>query len=180
MSQDQLIEGIKRKDREALGEFVATYKDRIFHTCLGYVQNNADAEDLTQEVFIKLLERIDQFKGQSLFSSWIIRIAINLSLNFLRDNKKRLNQIDLADVDIEEEEFSTEEKKQIKVMLRKAIYSLPERQRKVFILSKYLDMKYTEIADITGYSISTIESLLFRSRKNLREKLGDFYKNLNS
>ncbi len=180
MSQKKLIDGIITRDREALGEFVETYKDRIFHTCLGYVQNTADAEDLTQEVFIKLLERIDQFRGQSQFSSWVIRIAINLSLNYLRDNKKRLSQSDLTGLDIVDESVSFQEKQQIKKSLRKAIYSLPERQRKVFILSKYLNMKYTDIADVTGYSIATIESLLFRSRKNLREKLGDFYKNLNS
>jgi len=79
---------------------------------------------------------------------------------------------DISIVSSQKEKLLT---KEIKTTVRKAIYALPEKQREVFILSFYLDMTYAEIMDTTGFSISSIESLLFRARKNLRDYLQDFY-----
>jgi RNA polymerase sigma factor (sigma-70 family) len=168
---NQLLDG----DRKALELFVNDNRNKIFRICLAYVQNEHDASDLTQEVFIKALERLHQYKGDSKLSTWLTRIAINLSLNFLRDNKKRLQQVELSEVDFETSISGKIISLEIKQMVRKAIYRLPEKQREVFILSFYLDLSYAEINEITKMTIASIESLLFRARKNLRRYLQDFY-----
>lgn len=175
MNKNIFVEQIKNGDRHALEAFVNDNRKKIFHICLAYVQNEQDATDLTQEVFIKALEKLHQYKGDSKLSTWLIRIAINLSLNYLRNNKKRLQQVELSDISIVSSQKEKLITKEIKTTVRKAIYALPEKQREVFILSFYLDMSYAEIMDTTGFSISSIESLLFRARKNLREYLQDFY-----
>jgi RNA polymerase sigma factor (sigma-70 family) len=180
MENQLFLTHLIKGEKQAIEQLVLTYRDSVYRTCLAYVQNQADAEDLTQEVFVKLFEKLDQFKGQSKLSTWIIRIAINLSLNYLRDNKKRLNQLDVSEYQIIDQENESQNTLQTRKMVRYAIQKLPEKQREVFILSFYLELSYKEIADITGYSISSIESLLFRSRKNLKDFLQQFYNELNS
>lgn len=178
MDNNLFLEELKKGKRHAVEQLVLTYRDSVYRTCLAYIQNRNDAEDLTQEVFIKSLERIDQFKGESKLSSWIIRIAINLSLNYLRDNKKRLSQIDLSNVQVIEQDKNVYDNEHIAKVVRLAVYRLPEKQRRVFILSFYLNLSYKEIAEVTEYSISSIESLLFRARNKLKELLQKFYDEL--
>lgn len=171
MDDRLLAEKILNGDKAALESLFNDHRHKVYRICLGYVQDRDNAEDLTQEVFIKVMLNIGQFKGQSKLSSWICRIAINLSLNFLRQHKKRLFQTDLSEADSlisEEQEIS---RLQINKSLRKAIQKLPERQKMVFILSQSLDMSYAEIAETAGISLSSVESLLFRARKNLRQIL---------
>jgi RNA polymerase sigma factor (sigma-70 family) len=177
MYRNIFVENIKNGDRQAIEVFVNENKKQVFSTCLAYLQNEQDAADLTQEVFIRALDKISQYKGESKISTWIVRIAINLSLNYLRDNKKRIQQVDLSNVQIPESVRITAQNRETKVAIRKAIYELPEKQRRVFILSFYLNHSYSEIAEITNTSISSVESLLFRARKNLRKLLLEFYKN---
>jgi RNA polymerase sigma factor (sigma-70 family) len=175
MIRNLFIEQIIRGDRQAVEVFVTENQEQVFRTCLAYLQNEHNAADLAQEVFIKAIEKLHQYKGESKLSTWLIRIAINLSLNYLRDNKKRLLQVELnekgSNLRNEESGYNSEVKKAV----RHAIFKLPEKQRKVFILNFYLSLSYAEIADLSGYSISAVESLLFRARKNLRELLLDFY-----
>ncbi|MBN2486064.1 MAG: RNA polymerase sigma factor [Bacteroidales bacterium] len=178
MSKNLFVEQILSGDRRALELFVDENKPKVFKICLGYVQNENDATDLTQEVFIKALERLHQYKGDSKLSTWLIRIAINLSLNFLRDNKKRLLHTSLDNIKNTAATSNEPHKAEIKRLVRKAIYQLPEKQREVFILSFYLDMSYADIGDSAGLSISSVESLLFRARKNLRNYLQSFYEEL--
>ena len=178
MNRNLFIENLQRGEEQALTALVNQNQDKVFRTCFAYVQNKEDAYDLTQETFLKVLEKINQYKGDSQISTWIIRIAINISLNFIRDNKKRLQQIDISDLQIETNNQENFLNKEIKKEIRKAILQLPEKQRKVFILSYYLDMNYKEISEITSYSVSSIESLLFRARRKLRTLLKDFYKEI--
>ncbi len=174
MDDRLLAENSKNGDATALRTLFNTYRNKVYRICLGYVQDKADAEDLTQEVFIKVIQNIGQFKGQSKLSSWIYRIAINLSLNYLRDHKKRLFQTDLSEADKLSSEGPEISRIQMSKMLRKALQKLPERQRMVFILSQSLDQSYAEIAETAGISLSSVESLLFRARKNLRQLLIQF------
>lgn len=176
MSRNIFIEQLQRGDKEALGVFVNENQNLIYRTCLAYVQNEHDAADLTQNVFLKALEKLEQYKGDSKISTWLTRIAINLSINFLRDNKKRLSHSDIDEVSIPDNSKNIEETKQTKKAVRNAIFSLPEKQRKIFILHFYLELSYKEISEITDMSISSIESLLFRARKKLKDNLQTFYK----
>jgi RNA polymerase sigma factor (sigma-70 family) len=167
-----------------------TYKNRVFNTALGLVQNRHDAEDVTQEVFVNLHQTLSTFKGQSQLSTWIYRITVNKSLDFLkaRQAKKRSGfvislfgsktdddrPIDVPDfvhpgVQMERQEAAT--------ALFRAINQLPEQQKVAFTLSKVEGLSYQEIADVLQTSIPSIESLLFRAKQNLQKLLKDFYEN---
>lgn len=179
MNHNLFVEQLLQGDKRALELFVKENQNAVFRTCLAYVQNEHDAADLTQEVFIKAFEKLSQFKGDSKISTWLLRIAINISLNFLRDNKKRLLHADISELANMADNKSSINNSEIKKILRKAIFQLSEEQRKVFILNNHLDMSYKEIAETTGLSVSSVESLLFRARKKLREILFAFYDDLN-
>jgi RNA polymerase sigma-70 factor, ECF subfamily len=179
MSRNLFIEKLLNGDSQALKAFVEENQNPVFRTCLAYLQDEHDAADLTQEVFIKALSKLNQFKGEAKLSTWLLRIAINMSLNYLRDNKKRLSKLNISAASNLESPV-TRNNPEIKKILRTAIYKLPEEQRRVFILNYHLDLSYKEISETTGYSISSIESLLFRARKKLRELLLDFYDEINS
>ncbi len=167
-----------------------TYKNRVFNTALGLVQNRHDAEDVTQEVFVNLHQTLSSFKGQSQLSTWIYRITVNKSLDFLkaRTAKKRSGfivslfgsktagdrPIDVPDfvhpgVQMERQEAAT--------ALFRAINQLPEQQKVAFTLSKVEGLSYQEIADVMQMSIPSIESLLFRAKQNLQKLLRHFYEN---
>jgi RNA polymerase sigma-70 factor (ECF subfamily) len=180
MDRNLFLNKLLQNDEQAINTLVLENKDAVFRTCLAYVQHVADAEDLTQEVFIRAMERLDQYKGDAKLSSWLIRIAINLSKNFLRDNRKRLNSIEPENIHLADTRKNPQYSVIIKKMVRNAVYKLPEKQRTVFILSNYLDLSYKEITDVTGFSNSSIESLLFRARRKLRYLLHEFYEDLNS
>ncbi len=175
MSRNIFIEQLQRGDKEAMRVFVNENQHVIYRTCLAYLQNEHDAADLTQNVFLKAFEKLEQYKGDSKISTWLTRIAINLSINYLRDNKKRLEQVDIADINLPDESNNSEKTRQTKKAVRKAIFSLPEKQRKVFILHFYLELSYKDISEITGLSVSSLESLLFRSRKKLKVLLEKYY-----
>ena len=187
MTDKNLVEKIKNNDRHAFKELVENHKMLVLNTCKGFLHNEDDAHDVSQEVFIEAYRSIKKFRGDSKITTWLYRIAVNKSLNFIRDNKKhkRLSDIDimtgknekhistnlnlnLPDADIENRERSH--------VLYGAIDELPKNQRKAFILNKYENLNYKEISEIMNKSISSIESLLFRAKRNLQEKLYDYYK----
>ena len=166
------------------------HKNRVFNTALGLVQNRHDAEDVTQEVFVSLHQTLSTFRGDSQLSTWIYRITVNKSLDFLkaRQAKKRSGfvvslfgtktdddrPIDVPDfvhpgVQMEQKEAAT--------ALFKAINQLPEQQKVAFTLSKVEGLSYQEIADVLETSIPSVESLLFRAKQNLQKLLRDFYEN---
>jgi len=185
MTDKNLVEKIKNNDRHAFKELVENHKMLVLNTCKGFLHNEDDAHDVSQEVFIEAYRSIKKFRGDSKITTWLYRIAVNKSLNFIRDNKKHKRLIDimtgknekhistninlnLPDADIENRERSH--------VLYGAIDELPKNQRKAFILNKYENLNYKEISEIMNKSISSIESLLFRAKRNLQEKLYDYYK----
>jgi len=175
MQESLFYKLLQKQDEGAVTTLVKDYRDMVYRTCLAYVQHEHSAEDLTQDVFLKVLERIGDFKGNSKLSTWIIRIAINLSLNYIRNNKKYLNQLDATEMQLAASSDGLDSI-QTKKAVRKAIYALPEKQRKVFVLSFYMKLSYKEMEDVTGFSKSSIESLLFRARKKLHDLLIHYYK----
>jgi len=167
---------------------VEQHQKMVLYTCLGFVQDRDDAEDLAQEIFVELFHSLGKFRGDSKLSTWIYRIAVNRSLNFIRDNKRRrffqsigINLSGDAKVDVVDESWSSRpdfevENDQRRTNLYNAINSLPERQRVAFTLSKLDDLSYQEIAEIMGLSISSVESLIHRAKLGLQKKLYQCYK----
>lgn len=177
---DRLLKG----DENAFRELVETYQQIVFRTCMGVLHVTRDADDVTQEVFIEVFQSVGKFRADSKISTWLYRIALNKSLNHIRDNRKhkpsRFSSFERnpevsGSVAIEgpDQILQNKEKKKI---LDQAIDSLPEKQKKAFILNKYENLSYKEIAQVMKLSVSSVESLLFRAKQNLQKKLLDCYR----
>lgn len=188
--QDNLIEGIKRGDSKALESLFNFYKDKVYNTAISYVQNQQDAEEITQDVFVEVFNSAGKFKGESGLSTWIYRITVNKSLDFIRytKRKKRFASVtsifssDTGEQKIDMPDFihpgiETDLKEQSKYLF-KAIDKLPENQKTAFILSKIENLSYSEISEVMKTSVSSVESLLFRSKQNLKKYLSGYFDEL--
>ncbi len=189
MNEAEIIQKLKARDENAFRQLVDNYQQLVVNTCFGMVHNTADAEDIAQDVFIEVFRSVDKFRADSKISTWLYRIAVNRSLNFIRDNKRRKwfqsvedaltsgkNGILGAALPRQENPDSVLENDQRAALLHKAINSLPENQKVAFTLSKYEDLSYREIAGVMELSVSSVESLIHRAKKNLQKKLYDCYK----
>ena len=184
MNENELIKLILQGERDKFRIFVEKYQQLVFRTCMGFVHNKEDADDLTQEVFLQAYQSLPDFKMKSAFSTWLYRIAVNASLNRVRKSSgtsflQRLEslfgsenktdwQLTAVDTDDPENIIIRKEHSQ---WLQKALDSLPENQRTAIVLSKYDDLSQKEIAEILNTTEGAVEALLQRAKKNLREKL---------
>jgi RNA polymerase sigma-70 factor (ECF subfamily) len=184
MTDNELIKLILQGDRNKFALIVEKYKELVFHTCMGFLHNKDDADDLTQEVFIQAYQSLSKFKMESALSTWLYRISVNASLNKLRKESgisflQRLESMfsgevkndppfSASDLDNPENILIRQEHSQ---WIQKALDSLPENQRTAIILSKYDDLPQKEIAEIMDVTEGAVEALLQRAKKNLREKL---------
>lgn len=182
MSEQILVEELKRGSYEAFKTIVDTYQDMIYNTCLSIVKNEEDAEDLAQEVFVQVYQSIHTFKGESKLSTWLYRIATTKSLDHERKKKrkKRFGFIksifgEDAQVEVNPPDFNHPgillDKKEKATALFKAVDKLPENQRIAFILSKIEGLSYQEISEVMETTVSAVESLLHRAKNNLRKIL---------
>ncbi len=184
MTDIEIIQLILQGEKEKYRLLMEKYQPLVFRTCLGFVHNKNDADDLTQEVFIQAYQSLSSFKGKAAFSTWLYRIAVNASLNRMRKSKKKSilqyfksihgSEKEIQDQLIYETPENPEEiliSKEHSDWLRVALDSLPENQRTAIVLSKYDDLPQKKIAEIMGISEGAVEALLQRAKKNLREKL---------
>lgn len=190
MTEKEFIRKLQEGRRDAFGALLDQYQQMVYSTAMSFVPNKQDAEDIAQEVFIEVFKSIQKFKGNSKLPTWIYRITVNKSLEFIRKSnaKKRFGYVQSLfgnDIPLDKTDFFTEishpgvllEQKEDHATLMKAINQLPDAQRIVFTLHKIDDKSYKEISEITAKSISSVESLMFRAKQNLQKKLLDFYKN---
>lgn len=191
MKEQDFIEQLKQGKQSAFSLLLDQYQQKVFSTCISFVPNKEDAEDVAQEVFLEVFKSIHKFKGDSKLSTWIYRIATNKCLEFIRkkNTKKRfafMQSILGNEIPIDKTSYFTEfnhpgillENKEKSKIIFKAINTLPESQKVVFTLAKIDGKSYQEIVEITGKSLSSVESIMFRAKKSLKEKLSDFYKNI--
>jgi RNA polymerase sigma-70 factor (ECF subfamily) len=186
LTEQELIIGLKQKDEEAFRELVSTRQNLVFNTVLGFLQNQEDAEDVSQDVFIKILESIGQFKGESALSTWVYRVSVTSALEFLRKKKRKKRFGFMSPLWGENNEQTVElpdfhhpgvalDKRESAAILFKAIKKLPENQQIAFILNKVEGLSYQEVAEIMNTTLSAVESLLHRARTNLKEILKKIY-----
>ncbi len=190
MEEQNFINDLIDKKQSAYSKLISDFQQKVFATCISFVPNKEDAEDIAQEVFVEVFNSISKFKGNSKLSTWIYRITTNKCLEFIRkrNTKKRfafLQSIRGNEIPMDKTSYFTEmnhpgiimENKEKSETLFKAINQLPDAQRIVFTLCKVDGKSYQEISDITEKSVSSIESLMFRAKKNLQNLLENFYKN---
>jgi RNA polymerase sigma-70 factor (ECF subfamily) len=183
-----LLAQSREGDTRAFAELVRRYEGKIFRLAQHITQNREDAEDVLQETFMKSYEHLDQFKGDSKFYTWIVRIAVNQALMKLRRRKTDKSvsldeQIDTGEDTIvreiaawdedPEQQFSREE---LGSILDRAVQSLEPPYRSVFVLRDIDELSTEETAEALGLSVPAVKSRLLRARLQLREKLTRYFK----
>ena len=178
LSEAEAIERAKQGDAEAFETLYDLHKRRVYSLCLRMTANTAEAEDLTQEAFLQLFRKIGTFRGESAFSTWLHRMAVNVVLMRLR--KKGLPVVPLEDTVEAEEETP---KKELgapdpalsgsldRLQLERAVEALPPGYRSIFVLHDVEGYEHNEIAEMVGCSIGNSKSQLHKARMKLRELL---------
>jgi RNA polymerase sigma factor, sigma-70 family len=172
-----LVRSTLNGDKNAFARLMSLHKQRIFALGISFFRNEADADDFVQDVFIKAYTHLASFKGNSLFSTWLMRIAYNTAINSVNRRKEYLP---LSDEEILVSSDSTPEEQQIRQLtkdaVRDAMAELPEKYAVCLDMYFSYDIPYQEICEITGYPVNTIKSHIFRAKKILRKKLEELVK----
>ncbi|RAJ08926.1 RNA polymerase sigma-70 factor (ECF subfamily) [Chitinophaga skermanii] len=186
MSIDALVKRLQEGDEEAFRSLVDTWQSLVYNTALSLVQQEEDAEDIAQEVFITAYESIHQFKGDAKISTWLYKIAVTKSLDHIRkkNRKKRWGKLASIFGKQEEEMVSppdfqhpgvTLENKERAAMLMKAVDTLPSMQKAVFVLHKMEGLSTREIAEILELTVAAVDAHMHRAKKNLQVYLENYY-----
>ncbi|WP_103663974.1 RNA polymerase sigma factor [Gracilimonas amylolytica] len=188
IEESALIEQLSQGSESAFRALVNDHKDRVYNTCMGFLRNPHDAEDVSQEVFIEVFDSIGDFREDASLSTWIYRIAVTKSLELIRYRKRKkrsgffqaLNAMfSEPDDNIDEAEFmhpgvELENKERARILFDE-IDKLTEKQKVAFTLQKVEGLSYQEVADVMEISLPAVESLIHRAKENLKKQLHSYY-----
>ncbi len=186
MTEQELISGIKAREEKAFKEFVDKYQELVVNVCNSFLHDRDDALDVSQEVFIKVFHSADSFKGDSKISTWLYRIAVNKSLNFLRSKKrknifssldllledKQNNPIDSVADNGENAEEKMSKNEDIERMIA-VINQLPKKQKTAINLNKFEGLSYKEISEIMNISVTETGVLINRAKSKIQKQMID-------
>ena len=174
-NEEGLLKRIAEGEKEIFGELVLRHQDFIFNVVSRYVRIEEEARDLTQDVFLKAYENIEKFRGESKISSWLYRIAYNLSMNWSERRSGRETQLDdeLAETLAEPPSLAEEifEREAQLARITAILAEMPEKYRAVISLYYFEEKSYQEIAEALGLPMNTMKIHLLRAKERLREKL---------
>ena len=166
-----LIQRARRGANDAFGELVTRYQTSVFNVCYRMLHERGEAEDLTQETFMRAYDRLHTFDLEREFGPWIRRVAANLCLNHLEAQKVTAPLDEERDADESQRPERQVEVKERSAQVRTALASLPPHYRAVVELRHYQELSYDEIAAELNIPLSDVKSHLFRARKILAEQL---------
>ena len=188
MLEGDLVKHARRGDLAAYDELVKRYQERIYATIYHMTSNHEDANDLAQESFIKAYSALKSFKGGSSFYTWLYRIAVNKTINFLKQRKNKFH-LSLNDLDVNAENdpdlvalvsdktpFREAGLTELQKKLNEALLKLSEPHRMVVVLHDVQGQSHDEIAEIMGCNIGTVRSRLFYARQQLQGHLTEYIK----
>ncbi len=187
MTESELLNLLRKNDPVACKFFVEKHGNLVFNTALGLLQHRSDAEDMSQDVFAYAFQSVGKFRGEAKISTWLYRITVSKSLDALKA-KKRVKRFGFLQsifegtgvkLAFDKPHFQhpgvlMENQEQAQILFL-AIEKLPDKQKTAFVLHKLEDLPYAEIAEIMQMTLSSVESLLFRAKQNLRQHLGHWY-----
>jgi RNA polymerase sigma-70 factor (ECF subfamily) len=180
----ELVKRCQEGDVSAFQILVERYQQRAARLAYRYVKNQEDAEDITQDAFIRVFRSIKNFRNESQFYTWFYRILVNLSLDHLRRNKQKETEYQdgvllrsQTAAELQQKKSSPREelwKKQRQMAIAGAIDSLPDDQRTTVVLREIDGLSYEEIAQVTKVPIGTVMSRLYYARRKLQDKLKEY------
>jgi RNA polymerase sigma-70 factor, ECF subfamily len=180
LSDNELVKIVRKEDQERYSEIVERYQSRLFVYIYRLIGNKEEAEDLLQDVFVKVYKNLNSYDTGRKFSSWIYRIAHNETVNYIkRKSLKRFISFDAITSTKDKLDTSSEEEGADKAWLRKevskevsdAMKKLPFKYNQVLTLRYYSDQSYEEIAEILGKPVNTVGTLINRAKKKLSDEL---------
>jgi RNA polymerase sigma-70 factor, ECF subfamily len=192
VSELDLVKRCQDGQSDAFDELVTRYRTRVFAMIYNMVHNEQDAWDLAQDSFVKAWKSIGRFRGKSSFYTWVYRIVMNVTIDWLRkrqvkgagaefDDSIQLKEIDPASKTVPKADpppHARMERDEIRDRIDKAISQLSPEHRAVILMKEIEEMQYHEIAETLGCSIGTVMSRLFYARKKLQNLLRDVYENV--
>ena len=184
-SDVQLMLGVKQGDEASFELLLQRYRRPLCHFLNRMVRDAAQAEDLAQEVFLRVYRARREYEPSAKFTTWLFRIATNLALNSLRDGRHRQAEVSLdapaegqdgSEMTLDVPDGAPMVEQQLVerdrvAVVRRAIFALPEKQRAAVLMHKYDEMEYSQIARVLSCSESAVKSLLFRAYESLRARL---------
>jgi len=187
VTDTQLVEKVREGSMEAFEEIISRYESKVYNLAMRFCRNQEDAEEVLQDVFSTIYAKLDGFRGQSQFSSWMYRIIVNAAFMKLR-KRKQSHTISLEDLAPQLKQSCLEQdnpvlhrsdtitqNKELRIILDAAIGRLPAQYRAVFILRDVDGLSNQEVSEILGLSIPAVKSRLHRSRLMLRRRLQRYY-----
>ncbi len=180
----EIVARAKDGDKKAYDELTLMYKDAVFSIIYRMVHNQQEAEDLTQEAFIKAYNSISHFNEEYAFSTWLFKIATNNCIDFFRKRKLKTYSMDKSikykDEEIQQEYADSEPTADKKLLakeksrtIKEAINQLPEKYRTAIVLRHHDEKTYEEIADVLNLPLGTVKARIFRAREMLKKLLKD-------
>ena len=176
VDESQLIEDLRnpRKAREAFDVLMKTYGERMYWQIRKLVTDHDDANDLLQNAFLKAWSNLHNFRGEAKLSTWLYKIAVNESINFLNREKNRLTVSDSNEEssvlnNLEADEYF--DGSELQAELQRAIAKLPQKQRLVFNMRYFDEMKYDEISEVLGTSVGALKASYHHAVKKITEML---------
>lgn len=180
MDENQVVKAVLAGDKNAFATIIDKYKNPLYNTILRMIKNPHLAQDLTQEVFIKVYEQLPKYALGTNFKSWLYRIATNYCIDYLR--KKQPTQVELEVVELASESANHPEvilmKKEKQRTLEKLVTQLPADERAIILMRYVNDLTYEEIAECLGLSANDVGNKVYRAKQKMRKQLkegGDLY-----
>jgi RNA polymerase sigma-70 factor, ECF subfamily len=186
-SDAEIMLRVKTGDQSAFDYLVQKYRRPMVSFMYRMARNTAAAEDLAQEVFLRIYRSRETYEASAKFTTWLYRIATNLAVNHARDTRHERPEMQISLDEPDEETGTTFEvpdgtlnaeqqivRRERMLAIRKKVEALPEQQKLAVIMHKYQQMDYKQIADVLKKSESATKSLLFRAYETLREQLKEF------
>lgn len=177
-SDDEIIQSVIEGRTQNFEILVERYKKKITNFINKMIYDHDEAQNIAQDVFLKVYETLKKYKKENNFSAFIFTIAKNLTLNYIKKSKRTVMFSTFLSKQAGEKHFSYQAQQEEKYRenqdeerLSTALKELKENQRLALILKVYLDFSYKKIADVTGWSIPKIETLIFRAKSNLKNKI---------
>ena len=174
-----LIEKVKEGDREAFMTVTSLYQKKVFLLAFSFFHNREDAMDVVQETFLRLYQKVNMFQKGKSFQNWLLQIAKNICIDYYRKNYQKKREFETGK-SIEEMNLPLQNKENpldsvdLKTIFSRCLKKITEKQRMIFVMKHYNQLKYREISQILNISLGTVKSLHFKAVQNLRAVMAPY------